>query len=176
MKRPWVLPLLFGIFLGALIGFGSSLVVLAFLSSHRPKGSDFLKNFSFQEAAAKAGDFSWEIISDDTETQLGTREHSSVVTRRIVARAVIPPNEQNQIAGMFESALTATLREYGGNNTGDRHNNRSGSKRKNGKMEPYQQQLQRRYYVLGKVDGAADTWLLADGERATLIILLTEGY
>ena len=172
MTRNCIRPTLLGLVVGLAGGFA---FWGHFRSTAEPKGTTALREFSFTDVAAKAGQADWQIIEDKVYDAFPPLSRFKRIARRIVAQATISDTAQAGFVAQFQQATVTALTLHGAIIKGQFDASRSSAQVLGGSNMLTQLELPRRYYTIGDVHGVADVWCIAESGRVTVIVSLIEG-
>ncbi|MEE2886089.1 MAG: hypothetical protein VX951_01545 [Planctomycetota bacterium] len=171
MKTAWTLPLILGLIVGTLIGFG-----LSGTSFTQTEGSPFLREFALADLTAKAGDgVEWEVLTDTTHDRFPALARSHRVARRIVATATMPGADQAKLAHQVQQATEAVLASHGAVVKGVFDTSSGSTTLVEGKPLRSHVEMPRWFYAIGDIHGVADVGCVAVSGRVTLLVSLIEG-
>lgn len=160
-----------GLLLGGISGF-----LLAWSKPTAPaKSTAFLREFSFRELAAQAGQTNWTVREDRLYEPFPSMARSQRVGRRVIAQAEISKEDFGGFTTKFDNAVRALLGEYGAMAKGHFDTLYDVTRRIDDKTVRSRIDLPRRYYAIGDVHGVADFGYVAEDGRVTVIISLMEG-
>lgn len=162
--------------LGLVVGLAGGFVVWG----HRGNGAGsagtaVLREFSFSDVSAKAGNAEWQVIEDKTYDPFLPLSRSKQVARRIVAQATVPDSEQAGIMNRLQQASEAALESRGAVIKGQSDASQSTLNLEGNDKTLRQLDLPRRYYAVNDVHGVADVWCIGESGKLTCIVSLTEG-
>ena len=133
-----------------------------------------LRDFSFQEVAAKAGPIESHLIEDRIYQPFPPLARPSRIGRRIVAEATIPVDQVDAFTRRFQEATDAALAALGGTTKGEVDLGQSRGQFLDGASVDSRLDLPRRFYAIGGQQGVADIWLITRGTDVTIVITFTE--
>ncbi len=172
MKPNRIWPALVGLVVGLAGGF---FIWGPLRDSVEPKGTTALREFSFADVSAKAGEADWQVIEDKIYEEFPSLSRSKRIARRIIAQATLPETAQAGFIARFQEAAETALTSRGAVMKGRFDASRSSAQVSGGSNLVRQLELPRRYYAIGDVHGVADVWCVAESGRLTCIVSLIEG-